>query len=136
MKKITNFILSIFLLYITLSDFFIMQFTSLVNDYKEEAYVIMLMPMIGAIIWWIFLQFNRWRLKLWNKLVTYIGIIVAALGAFPINLIILEIDKNYQNYIPYLAAVMICCKIAMWVFWLWLISNNNMRKYGFNYMAK
>ena len=92
MKKITNFILSIFLLYITLSDFFIMQFTSLVYDYKEEAYVIMLMPMIGAIIWWIFLQFNRWRLKLWNKLVTYIGIIVAALGAFPINLIILELS--------------------------------------------
>jgi len=132
MKKYTTYILTILLLYLTLADFLLIHFGCILYSGRNEADVFMLMSMIGAMTWWIMLQFHRWRLRLWYKLGTYIGIITVIAGTFPINLFVLRMNEYHQIYAIYLVVGTVSGKIAVWIFWLWFISNSNMRKFGFN----
>lgn len=122
-------LMTIILIYFTLGDFILVKLGVVSLFQKSDIDILVFIPIIATMIWWIGIQFNRWRLKLWFKTETYIGMLVAVMGAIPLGFVISRLDVGLAIYLPELLIIPICAKITIWGFWLRLISGDNLWKY-------
>ncbi|MHB1455555.1 MAG: hypothetical protein ACYC0V_01430 [Armatimonadota bacterium] len=128
-KNVAICLMSLILIYVTVGDFILVKAGIISLDHRSDIDMLVFTPMVAAMVWWVWIQFNRWRLRLWSKLQTYIGILVAVMGAIPLSLFISRIDVGLAVYVPEIIIISICAKTAIWGFWLRLISGDNLPKY-------
>ena len=128
-KTIAICLMSLILIYVTVVDLILVKAGVVSFDHRSDADVLVLTPMVAAMVWWVWIQFNRWRLRHWFKLQTYIGTLAAVLGAIPLSLLISRIDLGFAVYLPVTVIISVCAKLVIWGFWLWLISGDNLQRY-------